>query len=137
MKMEIETATAELWLGVNALPVGRTIREIMNDVKRVACRRWPESDLDCSMALRRPGHDPRPEIDVMYGIIEVYAWRRVVENVQDPTKEIAHSQLPPRVRPNRKVGDPWYDVLAHVLLRGANLEARSRDQRNLNTPPKP
>lgn len=135
--MDIDTATAEEWLGVDTLPADRTIREIMDDVKSAATRKWPNHNPDCSMAKRWPGHDPRPDVDAAYGIIEVYVWKTIVDKVQDPAKEVAHSQLPRGVRVNRKVGDPWYVTLAHVLLRGANLEARPADQRGLNTLPMP
>ena len=135
--MEIQTATAEEWLGVDRLPAGLTIREIMDDVKLRASQKWPNHNPDCSMAKRWPGYDPRPDVDEGYGIIEVYVWKTIVDDVQDPATEVAYSQLPLGVQARRRVGHPWYVTLAHVLLRGANLEARPPDQRGLNTIPMP
>ncbi len=116
--MNLETASVAEWLGCAQIPVELTTRQIVEKVKTEAFRRWPSSQLGCSLARRWPGHDPRPDVDANYEIIEVFVWKTIVDDVKEPEREVAHADLPRGVRVNRKIGDPWYEVLAHVLVSG-------------------
>ncbi len=131
----VPTVTATDWLGIDALPPDQTIGEIINCVVARAAERWPGRRVGGSLAKRWPGYDPRPEIDDFFGIIEVYQWKTIVHRVTDRESEVALDDLPAGVRVNRKVGQPWYETLAHVLLPGANLETRLTAERGLNTLP--
>lgn len=131
----IESIHVLKWLGQEALPNDLTIRQIISLVRRVAVQKWPQQQIGCALAKRWLGHDPLPEIDPQFGIIEVFRWLTIVEVVTQPNTEIELSRIPPPVQVNRQVGDPWHDTLAYVLLPGANLEARPPEMQSLDTLP--
>lgn len=135
MAASVLTAIATDWLGIDALPPDQTIGEIINRVVARAAERWPGRRVGGSLAKRWPGYDPRPDVDGYFGIIEVYHWKTIVDRVTHPESEIALDDLPAGVRANRKVGHPWYETLAHVLLPKTNLETRPTAERGLNTLP--
>lgn len=130
------TTTAAEWLGIPKVPADMTIGEVIDRVQYRASERWPTRRVGASLAQRWPGHDPRPDIDQSYGIIEVYHWKAIVDRVSTPDTEIALEQLPGPVRHHRKVGQQWYETLAYVLLAGANLELRPPEERSLKSRPR-
>jgi hypothetical protein len=137
MSHTVPSWTAAEWLGVSSVPAHFAIRQIIDLVQARASGVWPGRRVTASLADRRPGDDPRPDLDADFGIIEVHGWRTIVERVHDPVGEIALEALPAPVRANRRVGQPWYETLAHVLLPGANLDTRPPNERGWSTLPRP
>ena len=131
----VPTQTAAAWLGVPEVPAELTIRQVIDLVQARAIDMWPGRRITGSLAERRPGDDPSPDVDPDFGIIEVHRWRTIVDRVTDPEEQVALGDLPSAVRAHRKVGQPWYELVAHVLLAGANLEARPPHERGWGTRP--
>ena len=112
--MSVPTLDILDWLGADSAPDG-TPRELVEVVRAHARKVLPNDRIDCALLRRRPGDDPRPDIDEDIDIIEVFRWKTIVDEVTDPTSEVSLEDLPAGVRANRKVGQPWYEDVVHIL----------------------
>jgi len=129
------------WLGADVLPAAWTLADIEREVQRAGAGRLPHVRVTARFTERWAGHDPLPDLDPWFGIVQVDRWRRVVAAVTDPETEIDVRAIPAGVRYSGRLGDPWYDPFAYVLVPGAN-HARwpklvSRDRPPLAAPPPP
>ena len=113
--MSVPTQQLLDWLGAESAPEG-TPRELVQVVRAHTRKVLPNDRVDCALLKRRPGDDPRPDVDEGLDIIEVFRWKTIVDVVTDPSKEVALHDLPSSVRANRKVGQPWYEDVFHILL---------------------
>jgi hypothetical protein len=116
MSIEILTVTASEWLETDLDWSNLPLQEIKDLVQTQAQKSWPKLQIACNILRRRMGDDPRPDLDPTCTIIEVFQWLKLVAVVTDISKERALSDIPASVRAKRKVGDPWYEVLYHIVL---------------------
>lgn len=94
--------------------------ELLGQVLEAARRKYAGQDVNCERARRWSGHDPCPEVERSFGIVEVYRWLTIVKSVTRPGQEIAACDLPEVVhKEGRSIGSRWYEILAYVLLPGA------------------
>ncbi|MEM8598728.1 MAG: hypothetical protein AAGF99_02310 [Bacteroidota bacterium] len=70
----------------------------------------------CSWADRRAGHDLYPEVNPRFAIAEITRWLRIVDRVKDPKREFALSEALKVTKIGRRLGDPWYERVALILV---------------------
>ena len=116
MSIEVMTVIASDWLESDLDWVGLPKNKVLALVRGQAKTAWPGVQVGCGFLKRSFGDDPRPDIDPACKIIEVFQWLKLVAVVTDRTVERALSDIPSSVRASRKIGDPWYEVIAHVVL---------------------
>jgi hypothetical protein len=111
------------WLELDALPPHWTLAEIEVEVQRRGAERLSHVRVTAHIAERWRGHDPLPDLDPWFGAIQVDRWKTVVSVVTDPETEIDVRTIPPQIRYSGRVGHPWYEQVAYVLVPGANQAA--------------
>ncbi|MEL7170657.1 MAG: hypothetical protein AAGN64_15025, partial [Bacteroidota bacterium] len=98
-----------------------------------ANRRFPNGKMACYWVDRRAGHDPYPRIDQRFAIVEVMRWLRIVHRVKDPTREFALRDAQKATKIGRRLGDPWYERVALVLVDRRLISPDSLSDRHLRS----
>jgi len=83
-------------------------------------RRWPRFRVGCTW-LEQVCHHQLPDVSTGHDILQVVRWLRIVETVIDSDHQTTLSQLPAVVARNRRIGDPWFEPLAYVVVPPGSL----------------
>lgn len=114
------------WIGLGEQQRSLSDAELLGQVLKAARRKYAGQDVGCDRARRWPGHDPCPEVEHSFGIVEVYRWLTIAKSVTRPGQEIAACDLPRAVhKEGRRIGSRWYEILAYVLLPDAEANPGS------------